>query len=118
MRLIVLCAAALTGLAVGDLSRLDPARLLFGGLVALVGAGLAWRQPAIRMLALVTCAMALGGLRASLVPAADTATLEPYFGQAIRLRAVVVQPPSLGQSAVQLLVETYGIGPPAGTRRS
>ncbi|HLZ30792.1 MAG TPA: ComEC/Rec2 family competence protein [Chloroflexota bacterium] len=114
MRLTVLCAAALSGLLAGDLGHLDPSRLGFGGAVALLGAGLAWRRPVPRTLALLTCAAALGGLRAAVfpvAPAADTAPLEPYVGQTVRLRGVVRQPPNIGAATAQLLVEPRAVGP-------
>jgi competence protein ComEC len=110
MRLIALCAAALGGAAVGDVSHLEPWRLGFGAMVALLGAGLAWRRPAVRMLALATCAAALGGLRAAVVPVESTAALEAYDGQSVRLRGEVVQPPTIGPAAAQLLVDAQSIG--------
>src|SRR5450755_2618490 len=110
MRLIALCAAALGGAAVGDVSHLERWRLGFGALVALLGAGLAWRRPAVRMLALATCAAALGGLRAAVVPVESAAALEGYDGQSVRLRGEVVQPPTIGPAAAQLLVDAQSIG--------
>jgi ComEC/Rec2-related protein len=65
MRLIGLCAAALAGLAVGDLVPLDAARLVVTALLGLLGALLARRAPAWRLLALAACAAALGAARAS-----------------------------------------------------
>jgi competence protein ComEC len=113
MRLIVLCAAALLGLVLGDLGRLDAPGLLFGGLVALVGACLAWRQPGWRCLALAACALAAGGLRASTIESRAASTLEPYIGQVIRLRGTLVEPPSLSSSgaSVRLLLEVDAVGP-------
>jgi competence protein ComEC len=111
MRLIVLCAAALGGVAVGDVCRLEPGRLVLGGLLAVLGAGLAWRRTRWRMLALVTLAAAMGGLRAAQVPADDTAALEPYVDLVVRLRGVVVQPPNVGPASAQLLVDVHALGP-------
>ena len=110
MWLIALCVAALCGVAVGDVSRLEPSRLVLGGLLSLLGAGLAWRLTGWRMLALFTFAAALGGLRASLVAPDQTSALEPYFGLTVRLRGVVVQPPSIGPASAQLLVDAHGVG--------
>jgi len=83
-----------------------PARLR-----AWLGAALAWKRPALRLVALISLAAELGGLRASLVPREDiAAALEPYLGLPVRLRGVVVQPPSLGPAATQLLVDAQAIG--------
>jgi ComEC/Rec2-related protein len=76
--LIGICAAALVGLAAGDLIRLDAARLLAAASAALLGAALAWRGPAWRLLALATCAAALGAARAS--TAAGLAAPPPLVG--------------------------------------
>jgi len=114
MRLIVVCAAALAGVALGDVSRLEPAWLLFGALLAVLGAGLAWQQPVWRGVALVTLVAALGGLRASLAHTdgtAGTAVLEPYLGLAVRLRGGLLQPPSSGPVATLLMVDVRAIGP-------
>ncbi|HTD78862.1 MAG TPA: ComEC/Rec2 family competence protein, partial [Chloroflexota bacterium] len=69
MTLIAICVAALAGLAVGDLLPLDAARLLTAAGVSALGAALAWRKPAWRLLALATCAAAVGAARASSVAA-------------------------------------------------
>jgi len=114
MRLIVVCAAALAGVALGDVSRLEPAWLLFGALLAVLGAGLAWQQPVWRGVALVTLVAALGGLRASLAHTDDTAgtaLIEPYLGLAVRLRGGLLQPPSSGPVATLLMVDVRAIGP-------
>jgi competence protein ComEC len=113
-RLIALCLATLVGIAVGDVSRLEPARLGFAALLALLGALLAHRQPAWRLAALIACAVALGGLRASLVddePAA--ALLEPYYGLAVRARGVVLEPPVLTSSgaSARMAFEIDGLAP-------
>jgi len=68
--LIAICAAALAGLAAGDFMRLEAAGLLASVGLSGLGAALAWRKPAWRLLALVTCAAALGAGRASTVAAA------------------------------------------------
>jgi ComEC/Rec2-related protein len=67
--LIVLCTAALVGLVVGDVLPLVPGPLLVATLLALCGVACAWRKPSSRWLALVACALALGGWRASVQPA-------------------------------------------------
>jgi ComEC/Rec2-related protein len=69
VRLIVLCTAALVGLVVGDVLPLVPGPLLVATLLALCGVACAWRKPSSRWLALVACALALGGWRASVQPA-------------------------------------------------
>jgi ComEC/Rec2-related protein len=63
--LIFISAMALVGLALGDLLRLDVTALLAAAFLAGTGTGLAWRKPAWRILALATCATALGAARAS-----------------------------------------------------
>ena len=69
MALIAICAATLATLAVGDLLPLEAARLVTVAGVSALGAALAWRKPAWRLLALATCAAALGAARASSVAA-------------------------------------------------
>jgi competence protein ComEC len=66
MRLIVLCAALLVGIAIADLTRLNPAPLVLCAALAALAALLAWAHPPWRTLALVACAASLGGARASL----------------------------------------------------
>ena len=112
MRLIVLCAAALTR---RGRRRREPPRPCAAPVRRVARApgrrtGLAAARP--RMLALVTCAGALGGLRASLVAADAVSALDPYIGQTVRLEGVTVQPPSMGPAAVTVLVDTRGVGPP------
>ena len=65
MGLIGICAAALLGVAVGDLLRLNASRLATAAVAAVIGAVLGWRKPAWRLLALATCAAALGAARGS-----------------------------------------------------
>ena len=65
MGLIGICAAVLLGVAAGDLLRLDASRLATAAVAAVIGAVLGWRKPAWRLLALATCAAALGAARAS-----------------------------------------------------
>src|SRR5919202_5383889 len=69
MGLIGICAAALAGLAAGALVRLDASRLVATALLGLLGALLARRRPAWRLLALATCAATLGAARASIFAA-------------------------------------------------
>src|SRR5438105_3916450 len=95
MRLISLCAAALLGLVLGDLGRFGaPPQLLFGALVAALGACLAWRHATWRWVALATCALAAGGLRASMVATVPQTTLGARAGQTIRLGGRLVEPSS------------------------
>jgi ComEC/Rec2-related protein len=110
--LIALCAAALCGLAVGDVARLDPSRLAFGALLALVGAALTWRRSRWRWIALLTCAAALGALRATLAaPADNQSALDPYLGLAVSVRGEVVQPPTTSAAAAQLQLNVRAVGP-------
>src|SRR5579859_427411 len=114
MRLITLCTAALVGLALGDLGRLGmPPRLAFAGLVALLGAALAWRQPTWRWLALCACAVAAGGLRAAMVEPAPMPALDAYAGQVVRLHGRLLGRPMLSSTgaAVRLSLEVDAIGP-------
>ena len=80
MGLIGICAAALLGVAVGDLLRLNASRLATAAVAAVIGAVLGWRKPAWRLLALATCAVALGAARAS--TAAGDGLSAPAFGGA------------------------------------
>ena len=80
MGLIGICAAALLGVAAGDVLRLDASRLATAAVAAVVGAALGWRKPAWRLLALATCAVALGAARAS--TAAGDGLSAPAFGGA------------------------------------
>jgi competence protein ComEC len=111
MLLIILCAAALLGIALGDLGRLEPRGLVFGALVALLGACLAWRQPMWRGLALAACALAAGGVRASLVEPRSSPTLEAYSGQVLRLRGTLLEPPAESSSgtSVRFPLEVHAI---------
>ena len=95
MPLIVLCAAALLGIALGDAGRVgEPLRLLFAALVALLGALLAWRHTTWRWLALGACAVAAGGVRAATSEPDRVPALEPYAGQVIRLSGRLVGLPN------------------------
>jgi competence protein ComEC len=114
VRLIVVCAALLVGLVVGDLTRPEPIPLAIGAGLAGLGACLAYKMPAWRLLALAACAVGLGGLRAGLVAAySDSAALTAYAGRMLRVRAVLVQPPSLSASgtSARLLVELKDVAP-------
>src|SRR5436305_2080250 len=96
MRLISLCAAALVGIALGESARVvEPPRLIFGALVALLGACLAWRHTTWRWVALSACALALGAFRAATIERAPTSALEPYLGQVLRLSGRLVGAPTL-----------------------
>ena len=107
MRLIGLCAAALVGLALGDLQPLEPRHVLCAALVALLGACLAWRQRAWRWLALGACAVAAGALRASTLEPMPPSPLGPYTGQLVRLGGRLIEPPSLSGTgaSVRLALE-------------
>src|SRR5260370_42315972 len=99
MGLLVLCAAALLGIALGDLGRIaEPLRLLFGALVALLGACLVWRHSTWRWLALGAVSVALGGLRAATTEPAPPSPLAPYVGHVIRLGGERGGPPNLSGS--------------------
>src|SRR6266851_3804741 len=114
MGLIVLCAAALLGIALGDLGRIaEPLRLLFGALVALLGACLVWRHSTWRWLALGAASVALGGLRAATTEPAPPSPLAPYVGHVIRLGGKLVGPPNLSSSgaSMRLLLEVETVGP-------
>jgi hypothetical protein len=76
VRLIVLCTAALVGLALSDVLPLLPGPLAVAALLALCGVVCAWRTPSSRWLALVACALALGGWRASVQPAAGATPIQ------------------------------------------
>src|SRR5436853_339135 len=65
MRLIVVCAAAVLGVAIGDL---NPAPLALCAALAALAACLAHAYPPWRTLAMVACAASIGGARASLGP--------------------------------------------------
>jgi ComEC/Rec2-related protein len=66
MTLILVCGAALIGIAVTDVTRpMAVAPLLFGALPAAAAVPLAWRQPFWRTTAMVACALALGLARGS-----------------------------------------------------
>src|SRR5260221_13433969 len=96
MRLIALCSAALLGIALGDIGWLaNPAPVVFGACVALLGACLAGRHTTGRWLALSACALALGGLRATAVQPTSPPAIERYVGQLIRLDGRLVSPPSV-----------------------
>jgi competence protein ComEC len=112
--LVVVCAALLIGVAVGDLIRLEPLSVAIGAGLAGLGACMAYTMPVWRLLALAACAVGLGGLRASLVAAdADGGALLAYAGLMVRVRAVLVEPPSLSASgtSARWLVETRGVAP-------
>src|SRR5712691_702245 len=114
MRLIFLCAAALLGIAMGDVGRIaEPPRVLIGALVALLGACLAARHPTWRRLALGTCALALGALRATTIDPSPPSALEPYVGRVIRVGGRLVGLPSLSSSGatVRLTLEIEAAGP-------
>src|SRR5947207_1961279 len=85
MRLIALCSAALLGIALGDIGWLtDPARVLFGACVALLGGAAGYEQSRTQPSALGP--LAISGDPATLGPLADRASLGPL--------AVVGDPPS------------------------
>jgi ComEC/Rec2-related protein len=66
MTLSLVCAAALIGIAVTDVTRpVTIAPLLFGALLAAAAVRLAWRSPFWRTTAMVACALALGVARGS-----------------------------------------------------
>src|SRR5438132_11353561 len=114
MRLIFLYAAALLGIALGDVGRIaEPPRVLIGALVALLGACLAARHTTWRWLALGTCALALGTLRATTIEPSPLSALEPYVGQVIRVGGRLVGLPSLSSSgaSVPLTLEIEAAGP-------
>ena len=103
MKLIVLCSAALLGIAVGDVGHVgEPPRLLFAALLALVGACLASRHTTWRWLALCTCAMALGALRAATLDPLRQSALEPYVDQLVRLSGRLSAPPTLSSSGTSV----------------
>jgi len=113
MRLIVLCAAALIGIALGDIGRIAaPPRLLFGAFAALLGASLAWRHATWRWLALASCALALGALRAVTIEPPLPSALGPYVDQVIRVGGTLIGQPNLSSSgaSVRLMLEVETIG--------
>ena len=114
MGLIGLCAAALLGIALGDVGRIaDVPRLLFGTLAALLGACLAWRHATWRWMALGTCALALGALRAVTIEPAPPSALGPYVGQVIRVGGRLIGLPTQSSSgaSVRLMLEIETVGP-------
>src|SRR2546423_8648693 len=113
MRLISLCAAALLGRALGVLGRFGaPPQLFFGALVAALGACLAWRHATWRWVALATCALAAGGLRATMVATVPQTTLAAYAGQTVRLGGRLVEPIAIsGNGAwVRLVLQVDAAG--------
>jgi ComEC/Rec2-related protein len=117
MPLILICAAALVGLAVGDLAPRDPPTLVGVACLALLGAVLARSHSMWRVIALIACAAAVGGLRAStaqtLAARGGPDALGPYFQTSVRVRATISQPPVLSASGTTLLlqVDAQGIAP-------
>jgi competence protein ComEC len=114
MKLILLCSAALLGIAVGDVGHIaEPLRLLFAAFLALVGACLTWRPKTWRWLALCTCALALGALRAATSDPPRQSALEPYIDQLIRLSGRLSAPPILSSSgtSVRLILDVATFGP-------
>jgi competence protein ComEC len=77
MTLIGLSAAALIGIAIADIGQLQLMPLLLTAALGLAAAGLSWRRKRWRMLALLTCAAALGAARGSQVSDAEPPSLPP-----------------------------------------
>jgi competence protein ComEC len=121
MRLMFVCAAALLGIAIGDVKQIaEPWHLLFGVLPALLGACLAWRHTTWRWLALGACAVALGALRATTVERAPPSALEPYIGQLVRVGGRLGTPPTMSSSgaSVRLMLDVETVGPPGSESKT
>ena len=115
MRVIILATAALVGIVVGSLWRVEPAHLVGACAAGALGACLGWPQPRWPMLALVACASSLGAMRAALVPTPHSSgVLEPYLGNRVRLRAQVAELPRLVSGGVysRLVLNVAAVGPP------
>ena len=109
MGLIGICAAALVGLAAGDLVRLDASRLVAAATAALIGAALGWRKPAWRLVALVTCAAALGAARASTAAGDGLGALAFVGGLSSSAPAGrPMGPPSMASSVASLIADARG----------
>ena len=95
MLLIVLCTAALCGIAAATLVRLDPPALALTATAAAAGAGCAWRRPGWRLLALGCGAGALGALRASLAAPPDPEALAALEQTRVTVSGEVISTPQI-----------------------
>lgn len=91
MTLVILCAAALLGIALADLRQLSTQPLLATAALAGVGAGLAHGHSRWRGIALCTCAASLGAARGSLTlelpwPSALATSTQALLGAVAPLR--------------------------------
>src|SRR5438105_5988546 len=111
MRTIIIGAAALLGLAVGDLSTgLPRTPLVMAAALAALGAALSWRDPPWRTAALAACVAALGALCAAAVPAPAPGPLEPYTDGVVRLRGVVTAVSTRTAGSARLMLEVTAVG--------
>jgi ComEC/Rec2-related protein len=109
MTLLVLCAAAITGLVAGELARLDRLALLIAIGTSGAAALLSARRPAWRLVALAGCAAAAGALRVELVQPLDGDPLANFTARSVTLHGQISSVPTRTERSTRFLVSVTSV---------
>jgi len=108
--LIVLCAAALCGLAAGTFARLDAGGLGLAAVAAGLAAACAWHRPLVRTAALACAAMALGAFRVAIAVPADPDPLAGLEHTRVVLHGEVISTPLITPRSSRFTLQVSAAG--------